>query len=132
MIKTNLDDDYKVYKVYNRRSTIPFVSFKNNGCGVKYMYINSYIMRHMGFPKYVNVSFDDEHNCLYFKASTNENDLRCSDNGTSCLGKNVVITPFMRYCNLNIDDYNGRYAAYISIDATANASWCVELYPKSK
>lgn len=132
MIKTNLDDDYKVYKARTKNSATPFVSFKNNGLGVKYMYVNAYIMRRMGFPKYVNVSFDDETNCLYIKASTNENDLRCVDNGVRCLGKNVVITPFMRYCNLNTDDYNGRYDAYITIDATTNTSWRVELYPKSK
>lgn len=129
MIKTNLDDDYRVH---NGNSVTPFVSFKNNGCGVKYMYINSYMMRSMGFPKYVNVAFYDELNCLYIKASTNENDLRCVDNGVSCIGKNVVITPFMRYCNLGIDDYNGRYNSYRTVDALGNTVWCVELYPKSK
>lgn len=128
MIKTNLDDDYKNYR---GNSTIPFVSFKDNNCGAKYMYINSYIMRSMSFPKYVNVSFDDETNCLYIEASINENDLRCLDNGTNCVGKNVIITPFMRYCSLDID-YNGRYNAYSTIDANGNTKWCVELYPKSK
>lgn len=117
MLKTTLDMEYKQGV---KRASRTFITFRLSSDKSMYAYISSYIIKRMGFPKYVHIAFDEDTGVMYFEPSVNENDMRCYKNGDNCNGRNIVITTFMKYCKLPVNDYKGRYYAQIK-----DGKWCI-------